>query len=161
MPSFDVASEVDMAEVKNAVNMTRKELQHRFDFRGTDWEIEEEKSGMVISAQDEFKLKSLSQVLMQKLASRGVSLKNIDPQQMEVSSVGRARQLIRIKQGLETDMAKRISRMIKETKLKVQTQVQDQKVRVTGKSRNDLQSIIQMLKGEDLPVGLSFDNFRD
>ncbi len=161
MPSFDIASEVDMAEVKNAVLQARKELQTRFDFKGVNWEIDEEKDKFVLSADDEFKLNALREVLMGKLAKRSISLKNIDPQKAEVSSVGRARQEIKIKQGFEGEVAKDLVKRIKGTGLKVQAQIQEQKVRVTGKSRDDLQEVIAFVKGTDLPAAVSFDNFRD
>jgi uncharacterized protein YajQ (UPF0234 family) len=161
MPSFDVVSEVDMAEVKNAVLQTQKELHNRFDYRGTKWEITEEKDSLVISADNEFKLKGIYEILTGKLAKRNVSLKNIDPQTTEVSSVGRARQIIKIKQGFEGQIAKDVSTKIRGLGLKVQAQIEGQKVRVTGKSRDDLQQVIQFLREEDFPVVLNFDNFRD
>jgi uncharacterized protein YajQ (UPF0234 family) len=161
MPSFDIASEVDMAEVKNAVLQARKELQTRFDFKGVNWEIVEEKDKFVLSADDEFKVKAVEQILLGKLAKRSISLKNIDPQKPEISSVGRAREEIKIKNGFETETAKKVVAVIKGLGLKVQAQIQEQKVRVTGKNRDDLQEVIAHLRQADLPVGVSFDNFRD
>jgi uncharacterized protein YajQ (UPF0234 family) len=161
MPSFDISSDVDMAEVKNAVLQARKELQTRFDFKNVNWEIEEQKDALVLSADDEFKLQALQQIVMGKLAKRSVSLKNIDPQKTEISSVGRARQVVKIKQGMETPVAKDIVTRIKGLGLKVQAQIQDGQVRVTGKNRDDLQAVIQFVRGEELPVGVQFGNFRD
>lgn len=161
MPSFDVVSEVDMAEVQNALLQARKELQNRFDFKGSPWEIEEKKDMLVLHAENDFKLKSLQEILMLKLAKRNISLKNIEPQKMELSSVGRARQEIKIKQGFETDIAKKVVADIKGKGLKVQVQIQEGKVRVTGKSRDDLQAVIGFLKQQDYPAALAFNNFRD
>ena len=161
MPSFDAAAGVDLAEVRNAVNQARRELGSRFDFRNVAWEIVEEKDQLVISAQDEFKLRAVYDVLTAKLAGRSVSLKNIDPQPAEISSVGRARQVIKLKQGLDTPVAKDIVARIKGLNLKIQAQIMEGKVRVTGKKRDDLQTVIGFLRKEDLPVGLNFENFRE
>ena len=161
MPSFDAAAGVDLAEVRNDINQARRELGSRFDFRNVAWEIAEEKDQLVISAQDEFKLRAVYDILTAKLAGRSVSLKNIDPQPAEISSVGRARQVIKLKQGLETPVAKDIVARVKGLNLKVQAQIMDAKVRVTGKKKDDLQAIIAFLRKEDLPVGLNFENFRD
>jgi len=161
MPSFDAAAGVDLAEVRNAVNQARRELGSRFDFRNVAWEIVEEKDQLVISAQDEFKLRAVYDILTAKLAGRSVSLKNIDPQPAEISSVGRARQVIKLKQGLDTPVAKDIVARIKGLNLKIQAQIMEGKVRVTGKKRDDLQAVIGFLRKEDLPVGLNFENFRE
>jgi hypothetical protein len=160
MPSFDIASEVDMAELQNAILMTKKELQNRFDFKGVNWNIEEKENMLVISADDELKLRNLDQTLMGKIAKREISIKNFEHLKSDTSSTGKGRQEIKIKQGLETDMAKKIVKLIKEMKLKVQPQIQDGKVRVTAKSRDDLQTVMAEVKGADLPIGVSFDNFR-
>ncbi len=161
MPSFDISSDVDMTEVKNACLQARKELQTRFDFKSVNWEIDEQKDALVLSADDEFKLQALSQILMGKLAKRSVSLKNIDAQKTEISSVGRARQVLKIKQGIETPVAKDIIARIKGLGLKIQAQIQEGQVRVTGKNRDDLQAVIQFVRSQDLPVGVEFGNFRD
>lgn len=161
MPSFDAATGVDLAEVRNAINQARRELGGRFDFKGVEWEIAEEKDQLVLSARDEFKLKALYDILTGKLAGRNVSLKNIDPEKAEISSVGRARQVLKLKQGLETAVAKDIVARIKALGLKVQAQIMEAKVRVTGKKRDDLQDVIAFLRKEELPVALHFENFRD
>lgn len=161
MPSFDVSSDVDMSEVKNALLQFRKEVQTRFDFKGVNWELEEEKDKFVLSADDDFKLKTLDQMLMGKLAKRNICLKNMDHQKIETSSVGRARQEIKIKQGFEGDTAKQVVQIIKGFGIKVQAQIQDGKIRVTGKNRDDLQEVIQRLRATELPVGVDFGNFRD
>jgi len=161
MPSFDVSSDVDMAEVKNALLQFRKEVLTRFDFKGVNWELEEEKDKFVLSADDEFKLKTLDQMLMGRLAKRNICLKNMDHQKIETSSVGRARQEIKIKQGFEGDTAKQVVQIIKGFGIKVQAQIQEGKIRVTGKNRDDLQEVIQRLRATELPVGVDFGNFRD
>lgn len=161
MPSFDIASEVDTAELKNAVLMTRRELQNRFDFKGVEWDIEEKPNLLVISANDEMKLRNLHQALMDKVAKRGLPVKNFENKKADFSSMGRGRQEIVVKQGLESDVAKKIVKMIKGSKLKVQSQIQDQKVRVTGKSKDDLQKVMSMVREADLSVGVTFENFRN
>lgn len=160
MPSFDISSEVDLSEVKNAVLMTRKELQNRFDFKGVEWDIEEQANLLVITADDDYKLRAIDQTLMTKLAKRDLPLKNFEHLNVSVSNMGRARQEIKIKQGLESDVAKKITKLIKGSGIKVQAQVHEDKVRVTGKSRDDLQQVIAYVKAADLSVGVSFDNFR-
>lgn len=161
MPSFDIASEVDLAEVKNAVLQCRKELQTRFDFKGVHWEITEEKNQLILAADDEFKIRAIEQILFTKLAKRGVSLKNLESQPPQISSVGRARMEIKIKNGFEPETAKLVVSRVKALGLKVQAQIQEQKVRVNGKSKDDLQAVIAHLRQADLPVGVSFGNFRD
>jgi len=149
-----------MAEVQNALLMTRKELQNRFDFKGVNWNVEEQGGKLVITADDEMKLRNVDQVLMGKLAKRDLPIKNFEHQKADLSSMGRGRQEILIKQGLETEVAKSITKFIKGTGLKVQAQLQDRKVRVTGKSKDDLQKVMAAVRAEDWPVGVTFDNFR-
>jgi cyclic-di-GMP-binding protein len=161
MPSFDVVSEVDLAEVKNAIQQARKELQTRFDYKSVAWDIVEEKNTLVLTADDEYKLQGLAQIVLGKLAKREVSLKNIDHGKLEISSVGRGRQVLTLKQGFEAATAKEIVTEIRGSAMKVQAQIQDGKIRVTGKNRDDLQSVIALLRSKDLPVGIDFNNFRD
>jgi len=161
MPSFDIASDVDMAEVQNAILMARRELQNRFDFKDAAWDIEQTENQIVLTASDDFKLKALDQILMGKFAKRELPLKNFNHQKLETSSVGRARQEIHIAQGLETDQAKKIIKEIKASKLKVQAQIQDRQVRVTGKSKDDLQQVMTLVREMDLPVSVTFGNFRN
>jgi uncharacterized protein YajQ (UPF0234 family) len=160
MPSFDVVSEVDEMEVKNAVEQARKELANRFDFREAKAEIILEKEAIKLSAVDQFKLQALEEIVLGKLARRNVSLKNIERKEADVSPLGHARQELKLKQGLETDVAKIIVQAIRDTKLKVQAQIQDRQIRVTGKSRDDLQAVIATLRGRDFPVALNYTNFR-
>jgi uncharacterized protein YajQ (UPF0234 family) len=160
MPSFDVVSEVDEMEVKNAVEQARKELANRFDFREAKAEIILEKEAIKLSAIDQFKLQALEEIVLGKLARRNVSLKNIERKDADVSPLGHARQELKLKQGLETDVAKIIVQAIRDTKLKVQTQIQDRQVRVTGKNRDDLQAVIAALRAGDFSVALDYTNFR-
>src|SRR5262245_34375911 len=134
MPSFDIVSQVNSMEIENAVNTARKELANRFDFKGSKAEIVLEKNEIKLSAEDQFKIRSLAEIVMAKLAKRSISLKNVDSCDPDLSPLGHARQVIRIKQGLDQPVAKEITAFIRETKLKVTTQIQGNEVRVTGKS---------------------------
>ena len=162
MPSFDIVSEVDRQEIDNALNQARKELAARFDFKNSSAEIELAKDDVIkLSAEDSAKLKGLLEIVVGKLAKRNIDLRNIDRKEPAVSSVGRATQEIHVKLGLEGDKAKEIIKAIKEHALKVQSQLQERQIRVTGKKRDDLQAVIQFLRGRDFGVALSFKNFRD
>jgi uncharacterized protein YajQ (UPF0234 family) len=161
MPSFDIVSEVDEAEVLNALSQARKEVASRFDFKEAHAEIEIEKNIIKLRANDDFKIKALEDIVLGKLARRNVSLKNVERKPSAVSSMGRATLELHLKQGMETDVAKIITQSIKDQKLKVQAQIQDRQVRVTGKSRDDLQTVIAHLRATDFPVALDFKNFRD
>ena len=148
-------------EIENAVNQAKKELANRFDFKGTKAEIVLEKNEIKLSAEDQFKLTALQEIMMGKLAKRQISLKNVEKLEPDVSPLGHARQVIKIKQGLETAIAKQVTGFIRETKHKVTTQIQGEEVRVTGKSRDDLQAVIAAVRAKDFPVALQFQNFRD
>jgi uncharacterized protein YajQ (UPF0234 family) len=161
MPSFDIVSEVNSMEIENAVNMANKELANRFDFKGTNAEIRLEKSEIKLSADDEFKIRALSEIVVAKLAKRSIDLKSVERCDPEISPLGHARQVIRIKQGIATDVGKQITGLVRDLKLKVTTQIQEQQVRVTGKNRDDLQKVMTAVKGMDLPVSVQFKNLRD
>lgn len=162
MPSFDVVSEVDKQEIDNAINQARKELTTRFDFKGTKASIDLKEANLIeLTAEDGGKLKSLEEIVIGKLAKRNIDLRNIDRKDPAISPLGHARQEIHIKQGLEGEKAKEISKAIKALDAKVQSQLQDRQLRVTGKKRDDLQAVIQFLRSKDFEVGLSFKNFRD
>jgi uncharacterized protein YajQ (UPF0234 family) len=162
MPSFDVVSEVDKQEVDNAINQARKELSTRFDFKGSTAKIELTDPTLIeLSAEDSGRLKSLAEIVIAKLAKREIDLRNVERKDPAISPLGHAKQEIHIKQGLDGDKAKEIVKAIKALDLKVQSQIQDQQIRVTGKKRDDLQSVIQLLRSRDFGVGLSFKNFRD
>jgi len=160
MPSFDVVSKVDLQEVDNAVNQARKEIEQRYDFKGTHNEIELEKEAIVILAADDYKLQAVVDILKGKLVRRGLSPKCLDFGKKEPASGGAMRQRIGIVQGISKEKGKEIVRIIKETKLKVQPQIMEDQVRVTGKQIDDLQEAIQTLKGADLDIELQFVNMR-
>ncbi|QQE80870.1 YajQ family cyclic di-GMP-binding protein [Alicyclobacillus sp. SO9] len=158
--SFDVVSELDMQEVDNAVNQTAKEIQNRFDFKGSKSEVKLDDGQIVLVSDDEYKLSALYDVLQSKCVKRGVSLKALKPGKVEPASGGTVRQNVKLQQGIGQDEAKQIVKLIKNTKLKVQASIQGEQVRVSGKSRDDLQSVIQTLKGADLDTPLQFTNYR-
>ena len=161
MPSFDIVSKVDMQELDNAVNQAKKEISQRYDFRGTKSEIKWAKGEEItIIADDDYKLTSITDILQTRLIKRGISLKALDYGEVEEASGGLKRQTIKIRQGIETDKARSIVKMIKDLKFKVQAQVQDDQVRVTGKKLDDLQAVIGDLKGKDLDIPLQFINMR-
>jgi len=161
MPSFDIVSEVDNQELDNALNQARKELVSRFDFKNSTAKVELEKEKIKLSAEDANKLRGLNEIVVAKLAKRGVDLRNIERKDPAISSVGHATQEFIIKQGLEGDKAKEVIKAIKEQGYKVQSTLQDRQIRVTGKKRDDLQEVIQFLRSKDFAVSLDFKNFRD
>jgi uncharacterized protein YajQ (UPF0234 family) len=148
-------------EIENAVNQAKKELANRFDFKGSNAEITLEKQEIKLTAEDEFKVRTLVEMIMGKLAKRQISLKSVDKGEPDISPLGHARQVIKIKNGIETTVAKEITSFIRETKLKVTAQIQGEEIRVTGKSRDDLQAVIAAVRGKDFPVAVQFQNFRD
>jgi cyclic-di-GMP-binding protein len=161
MPSFDIVSLVNSMEIENAVNIAKKELVNRFDFKGSKAEIVLEKNEIKLSAEDGSKVKTLAEIVMGKLAKRNISLKSVEQKELDISPLGHARQVIKIKQGIETAIAKQVTGFIRDQKLKVTTQIQGEEVRVTGKSRDDLQAVISAVQAHDFPVALQFQNFRD
>jgi len=160
MPSFDVVSEVDLQEVRNAVDQASRELGTRFDFRGVDAGFEFTDDNIRISAQEEFQLGQMLDILKDKLIRRGVDVRALDAGNVEASGKQK-RQAFGLKQGIDRDTAKRIVKLIKDSKVKVQAQVQGDQVRVTGKKRDDLQSVMSTLKESELEIPLNFTNFRD
>ncbi len=161
MPSFDIVSKVNPMELENAINQAKKELATRFDFKESKAEIIQDKNEIKLSAEDQFKLTALNEILMSKIAKRQISLKNIERKDPDVSPLGHARQVILVKQGIETPVAKEITGFIRDLKLKVTTQIMGDHVRVTAKSRDDLQTAIGACRGHEFPVALGFENFRD
>ncbi len=160
MPSFDIVSKVDMQEVDNAVNQARKEISQRYDFKGSKSEINLEKDGITVLGDDEYKLKAVIDILQSKLVKRGISLKSLEYGKVEQASGGMARQVIGIRQGIPTEKGKEINKIIKGTKLKVQSQLQGDQIRVSGKKIDDLQEVIRILKEKDLGLDLQFVNMR-
>jgi len=161
MPSFDIVSHVNSMEIENAVNQAKKELANRFDFKGSKAEIVLDKNEIRLSAQDQFKSKALEEIVIGRLAKRQVSLKNIERAEPDISPLGHARQIIKIKQGIDASVAKQVTAFIRDTKLKVTAQILGDQVRVNGKNKDDLQSVIAAVRAQDFPVALSFQNFRD
>ncbi|MEQ1861811.1 MAG: YajQ family cyclic di-GMP-binding protein [Chthoniobacteraceae bacterium] len=163
MPSFDIVSDVDNQEIDNAINQARKELSQRFDFKGSNATIEwnEKDSKIEMKAEDASRLKSLSEIVIGKLAKRGIDLRNVERKDPAISPLGHATQDFVIKQGLDGDKAKEIVKAIKAQELKVQSALEDRKIRVSGKKRDDLQEVIAFCRGNDFGVGLAFGNFRD
>ncbi len=162
MPSFDIVSEIERMEIENAVNQAVKELATRFDFKGSDVKIELTKPELItLTAEDNNKLKGVREIMVGKLAKRGVDLRNVEQKDTAISSIGHARQEFVIIQGLEGNKAKEITTAIKAEKFKVQASLQDRQVRVTGTKRDELQEVIAFLRGKDFGVSLSFKNFRD
>ena len=160
MPSFDIVSKVEMQEVDNAVNQAVKEIDQRYDFKGSKSEVSLEKEAVKVLTEDDFRLKAIVDILQSKFIKRGLSLKSLQYGKVEPASGGMVRQQITIQQGISKEKGKEIVAAIKETKLKVQAQIQDDQVRVTGKNIDDLQETIQLLKGKDLGIELQYLNFR-
>jgi uncharacterized protein YajQ (UPF0234 family) len=161
MPSFDVVSQVDRQEIDNALNQTRKEVGQRYDFKGSKTDIRQEGDDIHIVSDDDHKVKAVVDVLQSKLVRRGVSLKALVYGTIDPAAGGLAKQTVTVQQGIDTDKARALVKLIKDSKLKVQAQIQADQVRVTGKKRDDLQAAIQLLKQQDLDLPLQFTNFRD
>lgn len=162
MPTFDVVSEVDKQEILNALDQARKELGTRFDFKGSTAKIDFTKENVIeLSAEDGSRLKGLHDIVVGKLAKRNVDLRNIDRKDPVISPLGHAKQELVVKQGLDGEKAKEISKAIKASQPKVQSTLQDRQIRVTGKNRDDLQGVIAFLRSQDFAVSLAFKNFRD
>ncbi len=161
MPSFDVVNRIDKAEVQNAFQQTRAELQQRYDFKGTDTEIERTDDGFIIRSTTEGRIEAALEVLKSKLVRRKVSLKNLQIEKIEPGPKASYRQTIRLREGIEVEKARKIVQEVKGAKLKVQGQIMDDQVRVSGKKRDDLQSIMGRLKEMDLGIDLQFVNMRD
>ena len=160
MPSFDAVSEIDRHELTNAVDQANRELAQRFDFKGTDAKFELEETTVSISAPAEFQLKQMLDILKVRLAKRGIDVRCLEVKDPEVN-LAAARQQVLIKHGIDADTAKKMTKLVKESGLKLQTQIQGEKLRVTGKSRDDLQQAMTLLRKAELGVPLQFDNFRD
>ena len=160
MPSFDVVSEVDLQEVRNAVDQAARELRTRFDFKNIDASFEFVDQGVLIAAPEEFQIGQMLDILQNKLVGRGVDVRALDAQDVEAAGKQK-RQRFNLKQGIGKDDAKTIVKRIKDSKLKVQAQIQGEQVRVTGKKRDDLQNVIANLKEAELDIPLDFTNFRD
>ena len=157
---FDIVSKFDMQELTNAITQAEKEIQTRFDFKNSKSSIALEKDTLVIISDDEFKLQNVVDILQAKMAKRGIPLKNLQYSKVEPAAGSTVRQRVTLRQGIEQDQAKKINILIKDSKLKVSSQIQGDQVRVTGKNIDDLQKVIHILKQADLQVELQFTNFR-
>ncbi|MDQ0494345.1 YajQ family cyclic di-GMP-binding protein [Paenibacillus brasilensis] len=158
--SFDIVSKMDMQELTNAVHQTEREIETRFDFKGSKSSLKLEKEALTIASEDEYKLNAVIDILQSKMVKRGLSLKNVEFGKLEPASLGSVRQRLTLKQGIDQDNAKKINILIRDSKLKVKSQIQGDQIRVTGKNRDDLQAIIQLLRKADLPLELQFTNMK-
>ncbi len=160
--SFDIVCKIDMQEMDNAINQATKEVEQRFDFKGSksDLVLDKTKGELTLTTEDDFKLKNLNDILQSKIIKRGISLKTLNYGKVEAAAGSTVRQVITLQQGIPQDKAKEIVKIIKNTKLKVNASIQQDQVRVTGKSRDDLQAIIAKLKTEDLGIDMQFINYR-
>jgi uncharacterized protein YajQ (UPF0234 family) len=160
MPTFDVVSEVDQHELNNAVDHAQREIGNRFDFKGTSAKVELADENILIHADNDFQIQQIHPVLYQKLTARNIDIACLEAGKVENSGKG-VKQLVKVKQGIDKETAKKATIKIKESKLKVQAQVQGEQLRVTGKKRDDLQAAMALLKAAELGVPLQFQNFRD
>ncbi len=161
MPSFDVVCEPDMIEVKNALEQSNKEISTRFDFKGSDARIEHKGEELMLFGDDDFKLRQVKDVLLNKLAKRGVDVRFLKDGKLEKISDDKLKQIVEVQKGINTELAKKIVRIIKDSKIKVQASIQGDAVRVTGGKRDDLQEVMAMLRKDVEEAPLGFNNFRD
>ena len=160
MPSFDVKSELNAHEVTNGVDQANRVIENRFEFKGTVARFELTDGKITLSSQEQFQLHQMLPILKESLAKRGVDLKSLEPDSIEVTT-GNAKQDVLLKEGIDQELSKKITQMIKASKIKVQASVQGESIRVNGKKRDDLQQIIKMLKEANFNLPLQFENFRD
>ena len=158
--SFDIVSEIDNAEISNALIQTIKEVRQRFDFKGSHANVVHEKTELVLTAEDETKLRNMNDILQQKLVRRGVPLKALSYGTVDPAAGGTVRQRVQIQQGIPQDKAKEVVKFIKDSKAKVQASIQGDTVRVSGKDRDTLQAVIASLKGKDFGINMQFSNYR-
>lgn len=160
MPSFDIVSEIDQHELTNAMDQSNREIQNRYDFKGTNAKIELSDNKLTLHAESEFQLEQMADILRMKMAKRDIDIKCLEFGEVE-ESLKQARQPVSIKEGIDKELAKRIVKIVKESKLKVQAAIQGEQVRITGKKRDDLQHVINLVKEASLEIPLQFINFRD
>ncbi|HET7175895.1 MAG TPA: YajQ family cyclic di-GMP-binding protein [Gammaproteobacteria bacterium] len=161
MPSFDAVSKVDTAELTNAVDQANREISQRYDFKGSSANIDRVENLLTLYADSEFQLKQVADILYAKAAKRGIDVSSFDPQKVEAISGDKAKQQVKVKQGIDKELAKKLVKLIKESGLKVQAAIQGEEVRISGKKRDDLQSCIALLRQSKLEQPLQFTNFRD
>jgi cyclic-di-GMP-binding protein len=158
--SFDIVSKTDYAEVTNAINQTAKEVSQRFDFKGSKATVELNGKDLIMSAEDETRLRNMNDIFQGKCVKRGISLKALDYQKIEPAAGGTVRQTVKVQQGIPIEKAKEVVKFIKDAKLKVQASIQGETVRVSGKDRDTLQDVISKLKAKDFGIDMQFDNYR-
>ncbi|RPH38038.1 YajQ family cyclic di-GMP-binding protein [bacterium] len=160
--SFDIVSDVDLQEVDNAINQARKEIGQRFDFKGSksSIDLDQKEKQITVHSDDDFKLKSVIDILQGKLIKRSVPLKALNYGTVEQAAGGTVRQVVKLLVGIDKDNARKIVKMIKDTKLKVQAQIMEDQVRVSGKNKDDLQTVIKMIRDANLPFAVQFTNYR-
>jgi uncharacterized protein YajQ (UPF0234 family) len=158
--SFDIVSEIDMQEVDNAVQQALKEIETRYDFKGSKSEIRREEAILTIVSDDEYKLNSVIDIVQSKFIKRNISLKSMKYGKVEAAAGGTVRQKVDLVQGIDQDNAKIITKLVRDSKLKVQAQIQGDQLRISGKNRDDLQQVMQMIKEADSPIALQFTNYR-
>ena len=161
MPSFDIVSEVNKVELKNAVEQSNKEISTRFDFKGSDARIEQKELELTVYADDNFKLKQVLEILQVKMAKRNVDVRSLDLKDPEKISGDRLKQPIRVREGIEQETAKKVVKLVKEAKMKVQASIQGNAVRVTGAKKDDLQAAINLVRKSITDIPVQFNNFRD
>jgi len=161
MPSFDIVNEVNKVELKNAIEQANKEIGTRFDFKGSDARVEQKELELTLVADDDFKLRQVTDVLNGKLAKRGIDVRCLDLKNKEKIGGDKVKQVVNVKNGIESDLAKKIVRLIKDSKMKVQASIQGEAVRITGAKRDDLQAAIQLVKTSITEMPVQFQNFRD
>ena len=161
MPSFDIVSEVDWQEVRNAVDQANREISNRFDFKGSDARVEESDPELTLFGDDEYKVGQVMDILGLKLSKRGIDLACLDKGKVRESPTGKAVQVVTVRQGVDTELARKIVKLVKSQKLKTQAAIQGNQVRVSGKKRDDLQQTIAMIKEQELDLPLQYTNFRD
>jgi len=158
--SFDIVSKTDYAELTNALNQTNKEISQRFDFKGSKAKVELQEKDLLMSAEDDTRLRNMNDILQGKILKRGISLKALDYQTVEPAAGGTVRQAIKVQQGIPIEKAKEVVKFIKDAKFKVQASIQGETVRVSGKDRDTLQEVMASLKGNDFGIDMQFDNYR-
>ncbi|MFT6372298.1 MAG: hypothetical protein ACJA0I_000320 [Gammaproteobacteria bacterium] len=160
MPTFDTVSEVDHHELSNAIDQANREIGTRYDFKGSDSKIEQSANELTLISESEFQIKQMAPILKEKMAKRGIDVSCLDFAEI-IEMNKKAKQQVTVKEGLDKDIARKIIKLIKESKIKVQAAIQDEQVRVTGKKRDELQQVMQLLREADLGIPLQFNNFRD
>ena len=160
MPSLDIQSEIDSHELLNAIDQANRDISNRYDFKGTDSKFLLDNEEITLNSQEEFQINQMMPILKESLVKRSIDVKSLDPQKIEISNF-RASQKIFLKSGIDRELAKKITTLVKQSKLKIQAQIQGEQIRISGKKRDDLQSIMTIIKDANFDIPLQFVNFRD